>query len=256
MKPLIGLTTDIDDGKRFNPKLAGKMIVHLWERYPLAIRDAGAAVVLISPSQHPGEIDRIIDAIDGLVISGGAYDIPPEDYGEKTIKEAKVKTKPLRSKFERELILKAYKKKIPILGICGGAQAINVAFGGSLWQDLTIQYQFSLRHQQTRERDEPSHPVEVEPDTLLSRLLFKKPPKKPKTIWVNSTHHQAVKKLGKGLRVSARSPDRIIEAIESIDEPIIGVQWHPELLYKKFEEHRLFFKRFVKLCQKKSTKEY
>ena len=249
MKPLIGISADIDDGSRFQPRLSGKKIVHLWERYIEAIRDAGGAVVLISPSENFSELKRILQSLDGVVISGGAFDIPPQDYGEKMLERVSIKTKPFRSKFERKLILEAVRMGLPVLGICGGEQAINVAFGGSLYQDLTLQSSFIIRHEQNQERDIASHPVEVEPDTLLSRLLFSRPIKKPKVVWVNSTHHQAVKKLGRGLRVSARSPDRVIEAIEGEEGIIIGVQWHPELLYKNYPEHFLFFKRFIKLCQ-------
>jgi len=247
MKPLIGITADIDDGIRFCERYAGKRIVHLWERYLQAIRDAGGAVVLIAPSEDLEEINKILDKLDGLLISGGAFDIPPWDYGEETITD-KVKPKPGRSKFERELILKAIKERVSVLGICGGEQAINVALGGTLYQDLPLQKQSCLAHEQKSERTQVAHPVEIDPDSLLFRLLFRKPSRNPKSIWVNSTHHQAVKKLGSGLRISAFAPDQVIEAIEAEQGFVLGVQWHPELLYpERIEQFRLL-KGFVKFA--------
>ena len=248
MKPLIGITADIDDGARFCERYAGRKIVHLWERYPQAIRDSGGVVVLIIPTEDLSEIDIILSKLDGVLISGGAFDIPPWDYGEELISE-KVKPKPSRSKFERELILKAIKAGIAILGICGGEQAINVALGGTLYQDLPIQKPSSVSHEQRGENIQVAHPVEVCKDSILAQLLFGKNRRRDNSIWVNSTHHQAVKHLGKGLRVSAFAPDQVIEAIEMERGFVVGVQWHPELLYSVYPEQHQLLKGFVKFAK-------
>ncbi len=249
MKPLIGVTADIDDGSRFNEKLKGKRIAHLWERYLLAVRDAGAAAVFLPPSANQADAGVLLDRIDGLLVSGGAFDVPPSYYGERRLKAAKVKPKLERSRFERELVLKAAGRGMPILGICGGEQIINVSFGGSLFQDLSHQRKNGLAHEQKLPPLRPSHPVEVLPGTLLARLLFKKRIAKPELIRVNSTHHQAVKKVGRGLRVAAVASDGIIEAIESERGFVVGVQWHPELLYPHYPEQARLLKKFVEAAK-------
>jgi putative glutamine amidotransferase len=245
MKPLIGVTADIDDGSRFNEKLKGKRIVHLWERYLLAVRDAGAAAVLLPPSANQADAGVLLDRIDGLLVSGGAFDVPPSYYGEHPIKAAGVKPKLERSQFERELILLAARRGLPVLGICGGVQIINVTFGGSLYQDLSRQRKGHLAHEQKLPPSKVSHEVAVSPDTLLARLVFGRQIRRPVEIMVNSTHHQAVKTVGRGLRVCASAPDGIIEAIESETGFILGVQWHPELLYPHYPEQARLLKKFV-----------
>jgi len=250
MKPLIGITADIDDGSRFAPRLKGKRIVHLWERYLKAVQDTGGTAILLPVSADRRDVKTLLDRIDGLLISGGAFDVPPSYYGEKLIKRARVKPKPERSKFERRLILEAVKAGMPILGICGGAQIINVSFGGSLFQDICYQYPSGLPHEQKTPPARAAHPVVVLPGTLLARSLFPRPISTAKTIRVNSTHHQAVKKIGTGLRVSARAPDGLIEAVEAEKGFIIGVQWHPELLYPKHPEQFRLLSEFINAAKK------
>jgi len=246
MKPLIGITADIDDGSRFSQKYSGKRIVHLWERYINAIQDAGGGAILIPVSDDQRDVKIILERIDGLLVSGGAFDVPPFYYGEELLADARVKPKEERSKFEKALILEAVKRGMPILGICGGEQIINVAFGGSLFQDIPSQCQKHLEHEQKLPANQISHQVEIQPNTLLAKILFKKPCRKKKVIWVNSTHHQAVKKAGRGLKVSALAPDKIIEAIEAEQGFIIGVQWHPELLYPNYPEQFQLLAEFIR----------
>ena len=252
MKPLIGVTADIDDGSRFKKRLKGKRIVHLWERYLIAVSDAGGTPVLLPVGRDREDLRVLLSRLDGILISGGAFDVPPDFYGERLLREAGVKPKQERSRFERELVLAAGKRGLPILGICGGEQIINVAFGGSLFQDIGQQYPSGLEHEQKIPPIQVSHSVVVLPGTLLSRSLFLKPIATAKTIRVNSTHHQAVKKLGAGRRVAARAPDGLIEAVESKRGFILGVQWHPELLYPKHPEHARLWKEFIKAAIRSS----
>lgn len=249
MKPLIGVTADIDDALRFSKRYAGKKLVHLWEAYLQAVRDSGGAPVLIAPSEDPSEMALLLKHLNGILISGGAFDVPPSFYGEKTIRGAKVKPKPERAKFEKQLVIAACKAGKPILGICGGEQIINVAFGGTLFQDLPLQCQTKNQHNSPSGRPIARHEVDVEPDSLLAQALFPKPLTSIKRISVNSSHHQAVKKMGKGLRMAATSPDGLIEAIEAENGFVIGVQWHPERMYRESHEQFRLLCQFIKAAK-------
>ncbi len=177
----------------------------------------------------------------GLLLSGGGdfapsfYDEPPHpQLGEVQVE---------RDQWELTLIRKAYQEGIPILGICRGLQAINIAWGGSLYQDLTTQYLGAKEHKQSRPGDQVSHQIRLEESTLLFSLIGKK------ELWTNSHHHQAVKSLAPGLKISARSgDDGVIEGIEFAGAHfILGVQWHPERLLTA-ESHQLFT-GFIRACQ-------
>jgi len=246
MKPLIGITADIDDAGRFARRYAGKKIVHLWSAYLEAVQDAGGAAILLAPSRHLKHLDLLLNKVDGILLTGSASDVPPSLYGEKIIKAGHVSPKPERARFEKELVLRAARLGLPVLGICAGEQLINVAFHGSLFQDLALQCSSKIRHQPAPSQTRALHQVEIEPQTRLAHLLFAQPPKNKKHITVNSSHHQAVKELGKGLRVSAKSPDGIIEGIEAEEGFIVGVQWHPERLYKQKPEQFRLIQQFLK----------
>jgi putative glutamine amidotransferase len=245
MKPIIGITADWDDGSRFKKDYAGRKIVHLWQQYVDAIRDAGGCAVILSPTEDNEEIRAMVKLIDGLLISGGAFDIPPRDYGEKTLKAAKVSPKPLRSAFEVKLFRAALKKGLPVLGICGGEQVINVALGGRLFQDLKLQRKNSIRHSSGPGGKKTFHGIGVAPKSLLAKVLFGKTAKGRFCIRVNSSHHQAVKSVGAGLKTSATARDLVIEAIEMDKGFVLGVQWHPERLYKTSPEQANLLKAFV-----------
>ena len=121
------------------------------------------------------------------------------------------------------LLRAALSRHLPVLGVCGGMQLINVERGGALWQDLSAQAPSPLQHQQATAKDQPAHEVEVVSGTLLARVVS------TTTLPVNSTHHQACKRLGAGLIVSARAGDGLVEGIEDPSRPfLVGVQWHPE----------------------------
>jgi len=245
MKPVIGITADIDDAGRFSARYAGKKMVHLWDAYLDAARDTGGIPVLLAPTRNSKDIKQMLSRVDRVIISGGAFDVPPSFYGEKILKAAKVKPKPERAGFERKLILEAKRWGVPVLGICGGEQIINVAFGGSLFQDLRLQVKTKIKHEPGSDKETAMHEVNIQPGSLLARLLFENEPGDKKTTLVNSSHHQAIKKPGKGLRVSAIAADGLIEAIEAKKGFIIGVQWHPERLYQKMPEQFRLLERFV-----------
>jgi putative glutamine amidotransferase len=151
-----------------------------------------------------------------------------------------------RDTFEIRLLRLAAEKNIPVLGICRGMQLINITFGGSLYQDLPVQYyDKSIAHRQKNSTNEPSHSVVVEDSTAFSKIVG------DKFLMVNSAHHQAVKRLANGFTVAGKSADGIIEVMEKIDSAnwILGVQFHPEQLVNKDRTLLKIFQNFVEKAE-------
>jgi putative glutamine amidotransferase len=215
MRPLIGITCDYDSA--YQEKF------WLREQYAAAVLDAGGMPVLLAPLAGIN-VGDIAGKFGGFVITGGDFDIEPHHYGEAPL-PGLGKLNPRRSGFELELVRRAFGNDLPVLGICGGMQTINVAFGGTLYQDISTQFPgASLNHRQGR--NTRAHNVNITPHTLLAGLLQKAATE------TNSSHHQAVKEVAPGFRASGAAPDGIIEAIENKDSRfMLGVQWHPESLY-------------------------
>ena len=191
--------------------------------YVDALRAAGAVVVLI-PSGDPGGAQRLVERLDGLLIAGG-LDVHPRWYGEVP--------QPFLGKVDEDLdelefaaARTALEIDIPILGICRGMQVLNVAHGGTLYQDLRQQRPGSARHRtpQSWGRDHVGHDVILDPGSRLVAMIG------ATCMPVNTFHHQAIRELGTGLRVVGTSPDGVIEAIESALSPLVAVQCHPEEL--------------------------
>jgi putative glutamine amidotransferase len=205
LRPIIGITADIEDN-RFK----------LNRDYAAAVEKAGACPVLLAPSRNAADI---ASRIDGFLIPGGS-DLHPSYYTENVNYEIKIVERD-RSGFEFTIIHEIIKLRKPVLGICYGMQLINVAFGGSLYQDIRQQVPSAIEHREGR------HTIKIDDNKLIDRGEFK----------VNSSHHQAVKVIGQGLNAIAFSPDGIIEAISSGDYPfLLGVQWHPERLQDSLSE--------------------
>lgn len=192
------------------------------------------AVPLIIPPMKQDTIDTILDSVDAVCLSGGP-DLDPSTYGQPP-HEKLGPTELATDSFEIALAKAADARGLPILAICRGAQVLNVARGGTLYQHIPDVYGEDLQHRQTKLGHHTTHPVIVEPGTLLERTLG------DVEVEVNSFHHQSVEKLGSNLRVSAKSPDGIVEGIEAIDRDfVIGVQWHAESL-TNHEEHEALFR--------------
>ena len=184
-------------------------------------------------------IDELSDKLDGIIITGGNFDINPKLYSKKILGSRIIKNK--RTKFEIFIFEKFLKIKKPILGICGGQQLINVACGGTLIQDIKSEKPSSINHEQINPRNETSHIIQITKDTKLFKII------KKNKIFVNSAHHQSVGVLGNKLTECAKADDNIIEAIEHIEHPwCIGLQWHPEFLITSSD--KLLFKNFISIA--------
>jgi putative glutamine amidotransferase len=193
------------------------------QSYVRALTAAGCAPVLIPILEDDDRLRAIYERLDGIVFPGGA-DVAPEEYGEAPIDNVNV-VEPARDRTELTLARWAFADDLPTLGICRGQQLLNVALGGSLYQDLRHQEVTTVGHSDAdgRARNALIHRVRLEPGSRLAQLIDET------SIEVNSLHHQAVKVVAGPLRVTGTSDDGVIEALEAMDRRfVIAVQWHPE----------------------------
>jgi len=214
MKPLIGITMNLDVQPARN-------VNALDHDYGRAVHKAGGIPVPVLGID--GLIPDLVRRFDGFVFSGGD-DIDPRFYKEKLIQKARLVLSPdQRTVFEMKLFRAAHRARKPILAICGGEQLINVALGGTLYQDIMLQMPGSLRHGASRRGEKIFHDVEISESSLLFRIL------RTPRLRVRSAHHQSVREIARGLHIAARSDDNVIEALESRSRSfLIAVQWHPE----------------------------
>ena len=233
-KPLIALTLDYETSKGYSnyPWYA------IRENYFTSIEESGGIGVGIPHNMK--DIVSLLHKIDGLVITGGNFDIDPNIFGESSVHKT-VKLKENRTNFEllaAEIMLKQNK---PVLGICGGEQLINVLYKGSLIQHIPDEIKNPIEHEQKNPRNEAGHSVKIQENTKLYSIISKQ------NIMVNSAHHQAIKVPGKGLIVNALSNDGVIEGIEDPKKTFcIGVQWHPEFFIQGSDNKLL--KAFINAC--------
>ena len=217
-RPVIGVTLDAEPpgGYSTYPWYA------LRANYATAIARFGGLPVALP--HDPALASSYLDTIDALVVTGGAFDVDPGLYGDKT-RHATVTLKEDRTAAELALVRGALARDKPVLGICGGQQLLAVVLGGSLLQHIPDAIPDALEHEQKTPRDQPSHEVAFVPGTLLARIAG------TDAIRVNSAHHQAVQSPGKFAVVNARAPDGVIEGVEDPRYAFaLGVQWHPEFL--------------------------
>ena len=217
-RPLIGVTLDAEQPggwSRF-PWYA------LRANYTDAIAAAGGLPVALP--HDPDLAAAMLDRLDGLVVTGGAFDVDPALYGADAV-HATVTLKQRRTAAELALVQGALTRDMPVLGICGGQQLLAVALGGTLIQHIPDSVPNALEHEQPNPRDEPGHTVAVTPGTLLARITGRN------AMQVNSAHHQAVATPGPHAVVNAVAPDGVIEGVEDTRYRFcLGVQWHPEFL--------------------------
>jgi putative glutamine amidotransferase len=227
--PVIGITT-------FRRMKDGQVTQHaISEMYVQAVVRAGGVPVLIPVELKQAEAEVLTARLDGLLLSGGG-DILPEQYGGKP--HPKVSSMDGdRDTLEIALVKLAVEKGLPFLGICRGIQVINVALGGTLYEDIATQCEHPMRHAYYPDwpRDLRAHGVNAEPDSQLVQIVGKS------EFEVNSLHHQGLRDIGADLRAVAWAPDCLVEAIELPGHPFgIGVQWHPECIPDAPESVALF----------------
>lgn len=215
-RPVIGLTLDAErpGGYSKYPWYA------LRRNYADALADSGALPLALP---HRAELAAdMLDRLDALVVTGGAFDVDPALYGD-TGRHDTVTLKEGRTAAELALLRGALDRGMPVLGICGGQQLLAVALGGTLIQHIPDVVPGALAHEQPNPRHEPGHAVHVVPGTLLHRIVG------AEAMHVNSAHHQAVRAAGPDAVVNATAPDGVIEGIEDPKRRFcLGVQWHPE----------------------------
>ncbi len=213
-RPAIGITIE-------NPR-SEREVFRLRDDYVRSVESAGGLPLVVAPGR-PEDVAELLDRVDGLLLTGGA-DIDPRNYGEKP-HPALGPVFPERDLFELALVREALRRDLPLLAICRGHQVLNVATGGTLVQDIPSDLPGAGPHDPDVERWQTCHEVEILPDTRLREILGRE------RAAVNSFHHQSVKRLGRDLVLSARSPDGVVEGIEMPRRTrrfVVGVQWHPE----------------------------
>ena len=209
--------------------------------YIISLAKAGAVPVILPVTEDLSLVAEQLEFLDGVVISGGA-DIDPWFYHEE-VKPTCGYTNHVLDAFSLATIRAAYEAELPVFGICRGCQAINVAFGGTLYQDIPTERPGCYAHLQKAERWEPIHDISIDEDSFLYSILGNK-------ARVNSFHHQAVAKIADGFSVTARARDGIVECIEKEAGGFVcGVQFHPEMMAANGNAAMLeIFQKFVRIC--------
>lgn len=235
-KPIIGLTPLIDQDKNW---------VWMLPAYLDVIKQVGGIPMILPCIEEPPDVQQLANCIDGLLIPGG-QDVQPSLYGEQPLEQT---DKPCteRDSFELLLLKEFLKTDKPIFGICRGSQIINVSLGGRLYQDLPTQKPSKTikSHNQECPYSKTVHTIAVEPNSLLYQSVG------VETLSVNSLHHQGISTLAKPLAVAGRADDGLIESYYHPGKPfLLGVQWHPEFLFRDYPEQLALFQKFVEACSK------
>jgi putative glutamine amidotransferase len=234
-RPLIGVTTsEVRPAERVNPVPEGEPRGHemaLGLPYLRGLEAAGGLPVVMPPLSEEA-IEPLLDRLDGICLSGGP-DLDPENYGAGPHPELGP-TEPDLDRFELAVARRADAREMPILAICRGTQALNVVRGGSLHQHLP-DISTEIAHRQSATGGDTCHPIEIDPESRLAAAI-----EAAEELEVNSFHHQAIDRVGAGLRIVARAPDGTVETIERAGF-VVGVQWHAETLV----DHRCLFEALV-----------
>jgi putative glutamine amidotransferase len=246
MKPIIGITPSPTLDKLGHGKFRRYAMS---ANYVEAVESAGGIPLVLPPQEN--NVSQILTVVEGILFSGGG-DIDPARYGDTSTHPETYGVHDLRDRFEFDLVRLALEREVPVFCICRGIQVANVALGGTLIQDIADQHGTEIEHRQHVAGygpSQPSHDVSVQPGTTLHDVFGQT------TIRTNSFHHQAIRDLSPELRAVGWAPDGIIEAV---DRPgggwFLGVQWHPEMMFKKHTEHARPFQALVMAAYERREK--
>ncbi|GHO93739.1 gamma-glutamyl-gamma-aminobutyrate hydrolase [Reticulibacter mediterranei] len=243
MRPLVGIPCHAGVGAE-----SERPIFYNNRAYVHAVERAGGVPILIPILDDLNGLNTLLPRLDGLLISGG-IDVDPRNYQEEPHPRLG-RTNPKLDDMEIELVRWALQENIPLLGICRGMQILNVALGGSLYQDLEELYPDSLKHPNWElPRNHIAHTIAVEPGSRMAEILGES------QIPTNSLHHQGVKKVGEGVTVSGRAEDGVVELIE-VNGPhfMLAAQCHPEELHSEHPAWARLFKAFIQACEESALR--
>lgn len=244
-RPLIGITTGfftVETGV-----FAGMERIYVNKDYVDAVEKSGGVPLLVPPLEEEEALMRFVGLCDGFLFSGG-IDVNPVLYG-RAPHAALGKVNTHWDRAELLLLRRVLDTDKPVLAVCRGHQLLNVACGGTLYQDVSEMPHPVCRHSQLADRADRIHTVRIVPDSILGGIFGA-------SLFVNSFHHQTLWELGKGLRVTARCEDGVIEAVEMEGKPfVVGVQWHPEMLLTKSDDMLPLFARFIEVAGKVCMKQ-
>jgi putative glutamine amidotransferase len=242
MRPLVGIPCHEDFRRE-----SGRPIYCNNRAYSRAVESAGGIPILIPMLNDLTDLESLLIRLDGLVLSGG-MDIQPSRYHEEPHPQLS-EVDPRLDELELTLVHWALQANVPILGVCRGMQLLNVALGGSLYQDLEEEFPGSMVHcKRDLPRNTLIHSVHVEPRSLMEEALG------TSEFWVNSLHHQGIKVPGRGVRISGRAEDGVAELLEVPGYRfVMGVQCHPEEIYTDEPACARLFSAFVKACSGRSA---
>jgi putative glutamine amidotransferase len=242
--PVIAITCSRLTGGAWGMYSLGHFMDYTFSDYSQAILHAGGAPLIIPSAQDNMSMGAVLDSAQGLILSGGP-DVHPRRFGEEPL-AALGEIDEVLDKMEILAAQMAIEKNLPLLGICRGIQVLNVALGGTLYQDIASQMPESICHTPKTDKAVNTHTVRLEAGSRLREILGKR------EIWVNGKHHQAVRDLAPGLTVVARARDGVIEAVEHpLKRFVIGVQWHPEGTWRDDAHSQKLFSAFIRAARGK-----
>ncbi|HZK18663.1 MAG TPA: gamma-glutamyl-gamma-aminobutyrate hydrolase family protein [Clostridia bacterium] len=239
MRPLIGVTSGIDDAN----------LINIHKNYCLAIKEAGGIPIVLPSLYGEAEtvgvwVKEILGGLDGLLFSGGG-DIDPVYFGEEPlVGTGQINAE--RDLYELSLAREALDMNLPVLAICRGMQVLNIVAGGNIWQDINLGFKNPIKHFQQAPRWYSTHTITVTEGSLLYGCLG------TRLLRVNSFHHQVVRRVAPGFKICARTVDGVVEGIESLmHDFVMGVQFHPEHLWEKEELFLNLFRGFVEKAHRR-----
>ncbi len=244
MRPLIGITCSRQIGGGWGAYDTGHPIDYVFDDYSRAVLLSGGAPVLIPAAQDRKSIVTVLDRLDGVILSGGP-DVHPRFYGEEPLARLGDLDEEL-DLMELDLTRAVLERDMPLFAVCRGIQVLNVALGGTLFQDISAQVEGAINHVQPAPKSVTTHKVTLEPESMLSGILGRR------TIMVNGRHHQAIKDAAPDLSITARARDQVVEAVEWPGRRfVLGVQWHPEGTWRNDTPSKRLFKALVTAAESK-----